>query len=80
MPCSSVKVNRRLEGTHRQHIQGFITFRYLFHDAFLIRIFFDTDYGDDIFLRNVGLLSPEILGVTFQDTTLQGMGNSNSCI
>jgi hypothetical protein len=49
-PSSQLKVNRRFVGT-------------CVHAGYLRCLFFDPEIGGDIFLRNVGLLSPDSTGL-----------------
>jgi hypothetical protein len=53
--CSPLKVKRRFAGTCRLHLQGRRTGQtssacHLLHSAFLLALFFDPEYGGDMFL------------------------------
>jgi hypothetical protein len=64
-PCSPVKVNGCFGGTHRLHLQGRGVSRArnqawcLLHVLFFLGLFVDTEDGGNMFLQNVGWLSPE---------------------
>jgi hypothetical protein len=59
-PCSFLKTSRRFGGTYGLHLQGRISrareLATCFHAVILLGLFFDTEDGDDMFLRNVGWL------------------------
>jgi hypothetical protein len=57
-PCSPLKIKRRFGGTCR------------IHAGFLLGLFFDPEYGGDLFLRNVGLLSTDYMVSYPEDITL----------
>jgi hypothetical protein len=62
-PCSPLKINRRFGGTCRLHFHGRKIIQAInqcesrWQAELLLGIFFDPDYGSDIFLRNVGWIS-----------------------
>jgi hypothetical protein len=72
-PCSPLSVNRRFGGTYRLHLQGrknkLRKLVIYFHAGFLLNLFFFTEDGGDMFLRNVVLLNG-LHGVISQKTVL----------
>jgi hypothetical protein len=78
-PYSSLKVNRRFGGTCCLHFQvlRISQARYqrgatkLLYVGFLIGLFFDTEDGEDIFIRNVGLLSTDYRALYHRNITVQ---------
>jgi hypothetical protein len=71
-PCSPLKVNRRLGGTYRLHLQGrrinkarnqLALLATCSHANFLLRLFLHPEDGVKIFLRNVGLLLMEYMAL-----------------
>jgi hypothetical protein len=57
-PCSPFKVNRRFGRTYHLYFQD-RKINTWFHVGFLLCLFFDPEYGGDIFLRNLGWLSTD---------------------
>jgi hypothetical protein len=57
-PCSQLKLKRRFGGKCR------------IHPDFLLGLFFDTEDGSGMFLRNVGLLSIDYMASYPEDRTL----------
>jgi hypothetical protein len=57
--CSPLKVNRRIGGTYRLHLQSrrISQARNDGEASFLVRLFFDTEDGGDMFFRSAGWLS-----------------------
>jgi hypothetical protein len=49
MPCSPLKFYRRFGGIYRKAMLATC-----FHAGFLLDLFFDPEYGDRMFLRNIG--------------------------
>jgi hypothetical protein len=66
-PCSALKINRRFGGTCRKkpawkQVALLVTY---FHAGFLLGLLFDSEDGNDMFLRNVGWLSTDYISSSF---------------
>jgi hypothetical protein len=58
-PCNQLKINRRFGGIYGLHLQGQkqqnrTLFSTCFQAGFLLGLFFNPEYGGNMYLRNVG--------------------------